>query len=265
MDRVDYRTALIEQNQLLSELIASADPSTEVPTCPGWTLLQLVRHVGRGDRWAAQMVAERMREVLDPRAVRDGKPPSDLDGALAWLRGSPKALLDAVAATGPKTPVWTFTGPRPAEWWIRRRLHESTVHRADVAIALGREYVLTPELAADAISEWLDLMAARSAGQNSTDRGVGSDGDARPVLQLGVPLHLHATDDGLGEAGEWLIVGTPEGVRWEPGHGKGAAALRGRAVHLLLALTRRRTAEEVEVQLYGDAGVWTTWLDRTPF
>ena len=72
-------------------------------------------------------------------------------------------------------------------------------------------------------------------------------------------------DDDLGEAGEWLIIGTPEGVRWEPGHGKGAVALRGRAVDLLLALTRRRTAEEVDVQVYGDAGVWSAWLGNTSF
>ena len=56
---MDYAAALIEQNQLLGELLRDADWSTPVPTCPGWTLLQLLRHVGRGDRWAAQIITDR--------------------------------------------------------------------------------------------------------------------------------------------------------------------------------------------------------------
>ena len=58
---------------------------------------------------------------------------------ITWLRSGPRLLLDAVDATGPQTPVWTFLGPRPAAWWIRRRLHETLVHRADAALALGAE------------------------------------------------------------------------------------------------------------------------------
>jgi hypothetical protein len=47
---------MIEQNRMLGELLRGADWSVPVPTCPGWTLLQLLRHVGRGDRWAAQII-----------------------------------------------------------------------------------------------------------------------------------------------------------------------------------------------------------------
>jgi hypothetical protein len=58
-ESVDYGAALIEQNRLLADVLLAADPATPVPTCPGWTLLQLLRHVGRGDRWAAQIIRER--------------------------------------------------------------------------------------------------------------------------------------------------------------------------------------------------------------
>jgi len=47
---MDYAAALIEQNRVLGELLRDADWSVPVPTCPDWTLLQLLRHVGRGDR-----------------------------------------------------------------------------------------------------------------------------------------------------------------------------------------------------------------------
>jgi uncharacterized protein (TIGR03083 family) len=248
---MDYVAALLEQNELFGELIRVADPSTPVPTCPGWTIQQLFRHVGRGDRWAAQIIRDRVEDYLDPRTVRDGRPPSDPGGAIEWLHGSARALVDAVAEVGEGTPVWTFLGPRPAAWWVRRRLHEATVHRADAALALGLRYDLAAPLAADGITEWLDRLAAERNGRSAP-------------LDTGVTLHLHATDD-LESAGEWMIRGNEDGISWEHGHGKGTAAVRGRAVDVLLALVRRRTAADADVQILGAQEVWTDWLNRTPF
>lgn len=249
MRRVDHDAALIEQNRLLGALTRDADPTTPVPTCPGWTLQQLVRHVGRGHRWAATMVAERAESPADPRTVADGKPPADPDGALAWFHDCATALTDAVAATGADTPIWTFTGPKPAAWWIRRRLHEETVHRADAALALGVPFDLSSELAADGVSEWLGLLSARRS-----DEGPAA-------LDEGATLHLHATDSGLGEDGEWLIRGAGDHITWEHGHGKGDAAVRGSAVDLLLAVTRRAH----HIQVLGEEKTWAQWLDRTGF
>ena len=74
---MDYAVAFLEQNRAFGEVIASGDPATPVPTCPGWGFSQLFRHVGRGDRWAAQIVADRVDHYLDPREVEGGKPPPD--------------------------------------------------------------------------------------------------------------------------------------------------------------------------------------------
>jgi len=90
---VDYAAALTGQNQKLAELLTDADWSVPVPTCPGWTLLQLLRHVGRGDRWAAQIITDRADTSLDPRLVKGGKPPADAPGAIRWLSQSPRMLL----------------------------------------------------------------------------------------------------------------------------------------------------------------------------
>ena len=160
--------ALLEQNRAFGEVIRSGDPSTPVPTCPGWSLSQLFRHVGRGDRWAAQIVADRVDHYLDPRTVDEGKPPADPDEAISWLHGGAQRLIDAVEQVGVETPVWTFLGSRPAYWWVRRRLHEATVHRADAALALRLDYALTPELAADAIAEWLERVAAAGRTRRRT-------------------------------------------------------------------------------------------------
>lgn len=234
-----YREALIAENARLAGLVGEVDHATPIPTCPGWDVTKLLRHVGRGHRWAATMVETRATEVLDPRAVPNGKPPEDLDGIVAWLRDSAAAVPAAVDATGPDVPVWTFTGPKPAEWWVRRRLHEETVHRMDLVLALGRAPDLDPALAVDGLSEWLDLLVARG--------GVAAD------------LHLHTTD----ADGEWTIRPDGDGMRWEPGHAKAAAALRGPAALLFLAMVRRVPLDGLEV--FGERRVVEDFLAATPF
>jgi uncharacterized protein (TIGR03083 family) len=251
---MDTANALIAENASFAELLRDADLSAPVPTCPEWTLDQLMRHVGRGDRWCTQIVAERSAESIDPRTVSGGKPPTERDGQIAWLHDGPRALLDAVAQTGAETPVWTFLGPRPAGWWIRRRLHETVVHRADAALALGVDFDIDPAVAADAVTEYLERSVVRA----------GAAGGDLP-LQDGQSLHLHATDPGLGVAGEWTIRGRPRGIVVGHEHGKATAALRGPARDLLLAIVRRGEALELGLEMFGDDAVWDTWLARTPF
>ncbi|WP_062435361.1 maleylpyruvate isomerase family mycothiol-dependent enzyme [Herbidospora daliensis] len=238
---MDHMSALIDQNTRFADLLAGADETTEVPTCPGWTLKQLFRHVGRGDRWSAQIIGDRIGEYLDPREVRDGKPPADVEGALAWFREGPAILRNAVEEIGPETYVWTFSGPRPAEWWVRRRLHEATMHRADASFALGRPYDLAPDLAADGIEEWIDTVAS-----------------SRPTLDPEVTVHLHTTDT----EGEWMLRGEEDRVVWELGHGKGDLAVRGPATDLFLALLNRR---EGDLEIFGDAAIWTSWREKARF
>jgi len=250
---VDFRAALLDQTRDFGEMIRSADPSTPVPSCPDWTIKQLFRHVGRGNRWAAQIIADRRSDSLDPRDVRDGRPPEDADAAIDWLNNGAQLIIDAVDRVGPETRVWTFLGARPCGWWIRRRLHEATVHRADAAHALGVPFAIEPALAADGVSEWLDILTSRPVP------------DGGPALAEGATLHLHATDDGLGADGEWLVRSTEGRVAWEHGHGKGAVAVRGSAADLLQAVMRRIPTDDPRLQVLGDAAVWRTWLERTPF
>ena len=253
---MDYAAALLDETRAFGELIRTGDPQLAIPTCPEWNLTQLFRHFGRGNRWAAQIIADRMDGPLDPRDVVDGKPPAEPDAAIDWLHDGAQRVLDAVADTGPDTSAWTFMGPRPASWWVRRRLHEATVHRADAALALGGHFALSPELAADGIGELLDLIPIL----------VGRNGQALPLAD-GQSVHLHATDDGLGPAGEWTI-GRPTGtdtVSWSHEHGKGSVALRGSARDLFLAVMRRVPVADTDIAIFGDAAVWQNWVEHTAF
>jgi hypothetical protein len=69
--------------------IIDGDLERPVPTCPGWTFRQLATHLGRGHRWAAQIVATRATTPIPMREVADGKLPHATDAALSgtgeWL------------------------------------------------------------------------------------------------------------------------------------------------------------------------------------
>jgi uncharacterized protein (TIGR03083 family) len=251
---VDFAVEFLEQNSAFGELIRTGELSTPIPTCPGWSLDQLMRHVGRGDRWAAQIVADRVDGYLDPRTVENGKPPPEPDAAIDWLHGGAQLLVDAIDDVGVETPVWTFLGSRPAYWWARRRLHEAAVHRADAALALGREYSLAPELAADGIGEWLERVAI-----------VAARDDTPIPLQDGHTVALYATDPGVGVAGQWTIRADGGRISWSHGAEDGTVVLRGGAVDLLLTLVRRVGLENTDIAVSGDASIWQNWLERTPF
>jgi uncharacterized protein (TIGR03083 family) len=234
--------------------IIDGDLDRPVPACPGWTFKQLATHVGRGHRWSAQIVATRATAPVSTRDVPDGKLPEDPAEHQAWLNASADLVAEAVTAVGDE-PVWTFTGPRPARWWARRRAHEAAVHLADAQLAAGRDVDLAPGFAADGVDEWLGLVVASTANPDQA-RELGGDGQT---------LHFHATDPGLGGTGEWLVTRTPSGITVEPGHAKADVAVRAPAARLLLLLTRRIPASDPGVEIFGEQALLTHWLEHTPF
>jgi len=240
----------------LAEILAECDQGLPIPTCPEWTLRQLVTHVGRAHRWAAEITRTRSDAFIPFRAVPDGKLPDDRAAQCAWLRAGAVRIVDAVREAGSDL-VWSFTRPVPAGFWLRRMAHETLVHRADAQLAAGAEPepVIAAEIAADAIDEWLMLLTG----------GLGNADERTKALPAGAGLHLHATDDGLGGRGEWMIRHDAGGLTVEPGHGKGDAALTGPAVSLLLVLMRRRPVSDPAVAVYGDSAVVDGWLTSTPF
>ncbi len=244
-----------DSTETLAGLAQVGDLTRPVPTCPDWTMRQLATHVGRAHRWAAQIASTRSAEFIPFREVPDGRFPDDPAQQAPWLRAGAERVIGAVRAAG-SDPVWAFTELRPASFWARRMAHETAVHRADAEIAVGREPGFEPDLAADAIDEWLSFMSGPAGG----------DPDPRlDALPEGAVLHVHATDEGLDGAGEWLVRREGSQVTVQPGHAKGDVALRGPAGPLLLVLLRRLPADDPQVQVLGDPALLAGWLAATPF
>jgi hypothetical protein len=66
-----YCCEIVTQTNLLAAAIGGADMTVEVPSCPGWNVGQLVRHLGGGQRWAADMVRTNATEPLPDEHFRD--------------------------------------------------------------------------------------------------------------------------------------------------------------------------------------------------
>ncbi|MFI5698052.1 maleylpyruvate isomerase family mycothiol-dependent enzyme [Kribbella sp. NPDC051586] len=129
--------------------VARTGLDAAVPSCPGWTVDDVVRHV-------AQVYVHKV-EVLKRGALPDPWPPdfSDLE-TLQWYDDARTALIAALEAAGTETQTWTFN-PRDSTsaFWFRRMAHESLVHRIDVEQAHEVITPIDPDLALDGIDEVL--------------------------------------------------------------------------------------------------------------
>ncbi|HEY2203923.1 MAG TPA: maleylpyruvate isomerase family mycothiol-dependent enzyme [Pseudonocardia sp.] len=258
-----YSAALPAQTGQLAALLdaaTDADLGRQVPSCPDWNLRELAEHVGRGHRFAQDVVRRRVSGPAELAAPGTHPTPDDPAGLGGWLTEGAGALRTAVRAAG-ADPVWNFTGvPGTGGFWLRRMVHETAVHRADAALTVGAPFTLDADLAADAITEWLELVTSPGA------RSRGGRPDLVETMRGdGQRLHLHSTDDGLGEAGEWLIRRGPDGASWEHGHEKGDVAVRGTATDLLLVLVGRIGPDDERLQVFGDAALLEHWVRHVYF
>jgi uncharacterized protein (TIGR03083 family) len=237
----------------LAALVDCTDPELRIPTCPDWSLRQLATHVGRAHRWAAEIVRTRSEKFIEFSAVPDGKLPADPAGRGLWLTAGATSLTDTLREAQDAL-VWTFDEMAPAGFWARRMAHETSVHCADAQLAADDPVEMVPELAADAVDEWFEILSSASGAE---------DIPRLAALPLDQTLHVHATDQDLAVGSDWLITRAADGVHLTRGHGKGDAALSGRAGDLLLVLLGRRPANDDSVQVSGDRSLATAYQSIT--
>ncbi|MER5451193.1 maleylpyruvate isomerase family mycothiol-dependent enzyme [Streptomyces sp. NPDC002766] len=243
--------------RLRAVVTSGADLSATVPTCPDWTLEQLVLHMGGALRWAGTLVrtraAENIADELVPRG--DGpETPGDAAALDAWLAEAGELVVGALREAGPDAKVWSWAEPQTAGFWARRMAHEITVHRADATLAAGVPYDVAPDIAADAIDEWLEIVEF-----------MGRRRETEPPLRTGGSLHLHATDAAPELDAEWLVEGTGEGFVWRRGHEKATVALRGPLTSVLLAFYRRLPLDGPGLEVVGERELLEFWLERATF
>jgi uncharacterized protein (TIGR03083 family) len=255
-----YCAEIVAQTELLSTAINGADMTVDVPSCPGWNVGQLVRHLGGGQRWAAEMVRIRATEPLPDDNFRDLSPyANEIPAELTpWLLDGAVDLANALREAGPDAPVATDPIPDGAAAFYARRLtHETAVHRADAVLALGQPFTLEREIAMDGLDEWMELCALPMHFELHPR--------TRELPGPGRTLHFHATDTDPRQCAEWVVDLTGGVFAWRRAHEKCAVAVRDPLVDLLLVVYRRRPPGDGTVEVLGDTDLLGFWLDRVSF
>lgn len=213
-----------------------APPGDRLESCPEWTPIDLVWHVGG----VYDVFVSGVRDGLPDRAEYQSPPRPTSDGDVRSFAESRAAeLIQVLSTTDPSMTIWSERPPEHrvnVAWVARRMAHETAVHRHDAARAAGHEYQIEPTLASDGIDEFVTEIL-----QRLTERGMPA---------IGGTVHLHCTD----VKGEWIIEPSDDGgyeVRRE--HVKGDAAIRGPASDLQLVMWRRLPLSVVDV--IGDQAV----------
>ncbi len=227
----------------ITELIVT-DLDAAVPSCPGWTLRDLVEHLGGVHRWARDAVVDaappQRSSALDPPT---DPAPEEADALARWFGDGAISLANALDGHDLDAPTWTpFPIPDPTvAVWLRRQTHETALHRWDAEGAVAAARPLDPALSSDGIDEYLDVIVPRLVQRDGVVLPSGS-------------AHLHCTD----VPGEWTVEVVDGRYELDRTHRKGDAAVRGSAEHLLLTLWGRDVPEGA-VEILGDAQVGGAW------
>jgi uncharacterized protein (TIGR03083 family) len=237
---MDFHAAIRRDSDLFYAAADHADPSLPVASCPGWTIADLVWHLGEVHCFWGSIIETR---ATDPATVEAAKPPrpSGYDELVAWGRGQGERMISLLEQNDDATKVWTWSPAHQTVGFIRRhQVQEAAVHRWDLQQAAGQAPPdpIDAEAAADSLDELLEVTLPWTVNEKNPLPGT---------------VHIHCTDT----EGEWFVH--PQG-RVEPIHAKGEAAIRGAASDLLLVLFKRLGIDHAE--LVGDQTLARHFIER---
>ncbi|MEV6850697.1 maleylpyruvate isomerase family mycothiol-dependent enzyme, partial [Actinoplanes sp. NPDC051411] len=133
------RQAILEHTRRLAESATAAGPGAAVPTTPGWTVTDLVEHVGQTQHWVAEIIE---RRVTDPTQLptQMAVPPTDPAAWPAWLANSAQRIANACSDDTLDTPVFNPAADSRSgtRFWLSSMLNEAVIHGFDAAHATGR-------------------------------------------------------------------------------------------------------------------------------
>ncbi|UNB50892.1 maleylpyruvate isomerase family mycothiol-dependent enzyme [Mycolicibacterium sp. YH-1] len=211
-----------------------------VPSCPGWSVADLVWHVGVVHMFW-RMVAS--NALAGPEAWTEPDRPESAD-LLSWFRNGVELTATGLAELAPDARAWTW-GQRQDVRFIRRRLaQETTVHCWDLVNAIGCDEPIEQFLAADGVDEFLDEVLP----------GLSHD--------LGGPTQticLRARDSGQ----TWTVSAGAGSIHVTRGAAQADAAVTASAPDLLLLLWRRHSPSQLQVD--GDIAALQRFLARGNF
>jgi len=228
--------ALVEDRSAVLRESAAGSPGLDirVPSCPDWSLRDLVGHLTEVHRFWAAAVAAGPGEHPPAVAPADDALSAGLLTQSALLSRSAEAtqeLIAALRAAGPAMGCWTWWGesgvPMTSGAVARHQVQEAAVHAFDGQLATGAPQPVPAVVALDGIAEFIGV----------------SHGTAGPWPYEPARIGLHAAE---GES--WLLDLKAPGSRVPGGQTGTAADLHGPASTLLLTLHGRLPLDSLRIK-----------------
>ncbi|MVA76740.1 maleylpyruvate isomerase family mycothiol-dependent enzyme [Auraticoccus sp. F435] len=177
----------VDQTREVARWVEGADPGAPVPTCPEWTLADLVGHIGSTQRWVDRLVVEKVADPAAAFSLGWEEAPADASQWPAWLvEGADRTRASFAAATGGADVFDPSGGGDGLAFWSRRLFGEAAVHRIDAAATLGLDYHLDPDLAVAAIEDWLGTIASSGWAQHVPGFTEAVRGDGQTLAWVAV-------------------------------------------------------------------------------
>ena len=199
------RRAIVEHTRRLAESAAAAGPDAAVPTTPGWTVTDLVEHVGQTQHWVAEIIE---RRITDPTQLPTEMAvlPTDPGEWQAWLSESAQRVADACSDDALDAPVFNAAGDERSgtRFWMSSVLNETVVHGFDAANAAGRPADIDADIAAALISNHLAMLTSPTWEMQRSE-------SAHAIRGTGQTLQWLATDT-ADDAGAWFVERRPDGA-----------------------------------------------------
>ena len=246
MNHLDYCDALELEVERFAAAMSLVTGHAGVAACPGWTVDDVVLHLGTIHRWANELVRTRATARI-PRIT------PNLDEVAVspeWLRQGGLELVKTLRDANPDEVMWAWGFDQHVRFWSRRQVHETLVHRIDLELAGRIEPIVEASLASDAIDEFLrNLQKVTNASTETALRGAGerlvfraNDADATWTITL--------RDSGFDIGLETDDVDT---------------LVEGPSLELLLAMVRRRSVLAAGLDVTGDSELSVFWLANSAY
>lgn len=243
MTRSRWLESFARDGRLTTEASQRTSLSDLVPSCPGWSVADLLSHTANV---YLHKVACIELAGTRPTAWERDSPDGDV---LAWHESAHRRILALLTAADPQTPSWTWWPPdQSVGFWNRRMAQEAVIHRVDAELAAGGPVTpIEPDLAADGVDECLVIFLAFGLGEDPLIAGDGcvicmeaNDTGDTWYIQLN-PSTVVIDPEGPDRPAELTISGTAEELLlWMWGRTEaapaGSEAPLGRRLRELLAM-----------------------------
>jgi uncharacterized protein (TIGR03083 family) len=191
MDRI---VVIRAESQRFADVLATADPDVQCPTCPDWSVADLLWHLTSVHYFWAGVLARNARTEADLAAIEQSKParPTDMADLLALREQATTALLEQLDRLDDNEPRWSWWPPDQTVGFTRRmQTFEATMHRVDAELTAGLPTgPIAPDVAAGAIDHAVDVMwgwlpEGSTYEARAVVEFVASDVDQRWLVEVG--------------------------------------------------------------------------------